>query len=112
MDIRYILGVLNSTLINFFFRYKFPGNNHIPSNQLAAIPVPMGNKHRNESVVSLVEQMLDLHKKLAKAKTPDEKTRIQRQIDATDAQIDKLVYELYGLTNDEIKIVEEANRQS
>ncbi len=31
---------------------------------------------------------------------------IQRQIDATHAQIDKLVYELYGLSAEEIKIVE------
>jgi len=40
------------------------------------------------------------------ARNPNEKTRIRRQIDATDAQIDKLVYDLYGLTADEIKIVE------
>ena len=33
-----------------------------------------------------------------------------RQIDATDGQIDRLVYELYGLTEDEIKIVEEATQ--
>jgi len=37
-------------------------------------------------------------------------TNLQRQIDATDAQIDKLVYELYELTPDEIKIVEPAAR--
>jgi len=36
------------------------------------------------------------------------KTAIQRQIDATDKQIDQLVYELYGLTDNEIRIVEEA----
>jgi hypothetical protein len=56
-------------------------------------------------MVKLVEQMLSLHKQLAGAKTPDEKTRIQRQIDATDHQIDHLVYELYGLTEKEIRIV-------
>jgi hypothetical protein len=49
--------------------------------------------------------MLALHKQLSLAKTGDDKARIQRQIDATDAQIDKLVYELYELTPDEIKIV-------
>jgi hypothetical protein len=59
-------------------------------------------------MVSLVERMLDLHKELAAAKTGDDKQRIQRQIDVTDVQIDKLVYELYGLTPDEIKIVEAA----
>jgi transketolase N-terminal domain/subunit len=37
-----------------------------------------------------------------------EQAPIQRQIDATDRQIDRLVYELYELTDDEIKIVEEA----
>ena len=46
--------------------------------------------------------------RLDAAKTPTDKTAIQRQIDATDRQIDRLVYELYGLTEDEIKIVEEA----
>ena len=44
---------------------------------------------------------------LAAAKTPHEKESLQRQIDATDRQIDQLVYELYGLTADEIKIVDE-----
>jgi hypothetical protein len=57
-------------------------------------------------MVRLVEQMLDLHKKLAAAKTPQEKTVLERQIAATDAEIDRLVYELYGLTQEEIKIVE------
>lgn len=61
---------------------------------------------KHDKIVSLVEQMLELHKKLAGFKNPDEKTRIQRQIDSTDEQIDKLVYDLYGLSEDEIKIVE------
>ena len=50
--------------------------------------------------------MLSLNKQLAETKTPDEKTKLERQITATDRQIDQLVYELYGLTDDEIKIVE------
>ncbi len=41
---------------------------------------------------------------------PSDQTAIQRQIDATDRQIDQLVYELYGLTDDEIKVVEEATK--
>jgi hypothetical protein len=52
--------------------------------------------------------MLRLHRDLSGAKTPNEKETLQRQIAATDEQIDQLVYELYGLTADEIKIVEEA----
>ena len=57
-------------------------------------------------MVSLVEQMLDLNRKLATTKLAHEKTAIERQIAATDKQIDKLVYELYGLTEEEIQIVE------
>ena len=52
--------------------------------------------------------MLDLHQSLAAAQTPIEKTALQRQIHTTDQQIDRLVYELYHLTDDEIKIVEES----
>jgi hypothetical protein len=57
-------------------------------------------------MVKLVEQMLDLHKSLATTKTPQEKTSLERQISATDTQIDRLVYDLYGLTAGEMQIVE------
>ena len=49
-----------------------------------------------------------MHKRLASAQTSGERERYQRQIEATDRQIDALVYNLYGLTDDEIKIIEEA----
>jgi len=50
--------------------------------------------------------MLTLHKQLKDMRNSQVQTMIQRQINATDRQIDKLVYELYGLTEEEIKIVE------
>jgi hypothetical protein len=57
-----------------------------------------------------VERMLALHKKLTAATIPADKELYQRQIEATDRQIDGLVYELYGLTEEEIGIVESLNR--
>jgi predicted nucleic acid-binding Zn-ribbon protein len=57
---------------------------------------------------ALVERMLDLHKKLPAARTPYDQESLQRQITATDAKIDRLVYELYDLTEEDVKIVEEA----
>jgi hypothetical protein len=57
-------------------------------------------------MVSLVEQMLSLHRRKAEEKTPHETEPLERQIEATDRAIDALVYELYGLTEEEIKIVE------
>jgi hypothetical protein len=61
---------------------------------------------RHDRMVSLVDAMLALNRQLAAAQTAQDKTVIQRQIDATDRQIDRLVYELYDLTEDEIKIIE------
>jgi len=52
--------------------------------------------------------MLKLHKDLPKAKTPHEAEVLHRQIAATDRQIDVLVYELYGLTEEETRVVERA----
>ncbi len=50
--------------------------------------------------------MLDLNKQLAEAKAPQTKTVLQRQIETINKQIDQLVYKLYDLTDEEIKIVE------
>jgi hypothetical protein len=61
---------------------------------------------RHGRMVELVGRMLDLHKQLAAERNPQVKTVLQRQIEATDRQIDLLVYELYGLTEEEIAIVE------
>jgi hypothetical protein len=55
-------------------------------------------------MVELVERMLDLHKQLPK--TPHEQESLKRTIAATDNQIDALVYQLYGLTEEEIQMVE------
>ena len=51
-------------------------------------------------------EMLALHRQLAAARTEHEQTNLQRQIDAADRRIDRLVYDLYGLTEAEIRIVE------
>jgi hypothetical protein len=67
------------------------------------------DKAGHDKMVLLVERMLDLHKQLAAAKNPNDKTRLQREIEATDRQIDQLGYKLYGLTEEEIEIVETDN---
>jgi hypothetical protein len=63
---------------------------------------------RHDQMVALVERMLDLHKRAAAEQVPHVKTLLQRQIEATDRQIDALVYELYELTEEEIGVVEAA----
>jgi adenine-specific DNA-methyltransferase len=63
---------------------------------------------RHDKIVALVQTMLDLNKALQAAKTPTEQTALKRQIAHTDNQIDHLTYELYNLTPEEIKIIEDA----
>jgi type I restriction-modification system DNA methylase subunit len=116
----FVLGVLNSKLIS----YLYVNISSIATKddfrqttlaELRRIPIRKINfdnhdeKSMHDKMVKLVDRMLDLHKKLAKAKVPDEKTKLQRQINSTDSQIDKLVYELYNLTPDEIAIVEKSS---
>jgi len=60
-------------------------------------------------MVNLVEQMLDAKKQLQAAKTDKDKTYYESKCNAMDRQIDNLVYELYELIEEEIKIVEEGS---
>ena len=120
MAYEYFLGLLNSNLLDTFlksFSTPFSGGYFAYNRQyIEQLPIRVinfsdpGDKIRHDRMVKLVEQILLLHKQLAAAKTPDVKTRIQRQIDATDYQIDHLVYELYGLTEKEIQIVEDGTK--
>jgi len=55
----------------------------------------------------MVEDMLALHKQLHREKSKSRKKIIQDDIDHLDKKIDALVYELYGLTDEEIRVVEE-----
>jgi hypothetical protein len=117
-NLLYVAGLLNSRLLDSALRQltnAFRGG-YFAVNKQALERLPFrtidftnpADKAQHDRMVELVERMLALHKQLAAPKTAHAKTTIQRQIDATDAQIDKLVYELYGLTDDEIKIVEAA----
>ncbi|MCK4593237.1 N-6 DNA methylase, partial [bacterium] len=114
----YILGVINSKLLTFWFDYIFDKFQRaifpqFKVNELATFPIrtiDFDNAEdvaRHDRMVSLVERMLDLHERLPGAAGSD-KAQIEQLIERTDHEIDRLVYELYDLTDDEIAIVEEA----
>ena len=114
----YILGLLNSKLLFWRLRSisnKFRGGWITCTKQYVGtlpIRVPDLAVHdrlrRHDRIVSLVRRMLDLRKRLISANTAHERTLLERQNAATDRQIDRLVYELYELTDAEIAVVEEA----
>jgi hypothetical protein len=116
-DDLYLLGVLNSRVPDVilqsiastkqggYYEYK-----PMYIEQLPIRPIDFSDakdKARHDKMVSLVQRMLNLHKRLQTVKTDHERNVLERQIAATDNEIDALVYELYGLTKDEINIVEE-----
>ncbi len=119
LSLSYLLGIINSELATYFMRIialdlTKGAFTKVRTNQLARLPIRTidfsdpADVARHDQMVELVEAMLSLHQRLAEAKTAYDKRGIQRQIDATDRQIDRLVYELYELTEEEIGIVEEA----
>ena len=115
LSYKYLLGLLNSKLMTYWYQCLIPEKGRVFAEvkvvnvkKLPIRPIDFSKPDevkQHDKMVSLVEEMLELHKKISKIKNPEEKTRIQRQIDATDDRIDKLVYELYGLSEEEIKIV-------
>jgi hypothetical protein len=110
MSLKYLLGLINSSLLNYYYR-EFFVTIDVLKNALLSLPIHTINfsnpaeKVMHDKMVSLVERMLALHKQ--SPRTPQEQEALQREIAATDGQIDRLVYVLYGLTEDEIWIVEE-----
>ncbi|HLO17804.1 MAG TPA: TaqI-like C-terminal specificity domain-containing protein [Anaerolineales bacterium] len=113
----YLLGILNSRFGNFYFRQVCAGLEgggttylRFFGQYIQDFPVHHINfsapadKRQHDKMVSLVERMLELHKR--NPHTPQEQKMVKREIESTDRQIDALVYELYGLTEEEIKIVE------
>ncbi|MGI8967037.1 MAG: Eco57I restriction-modification methylase domain-containing protein, partial [Limisphaerales bacterium] len=115
-SLRYILAIVNSKLgrwfwskVNSDFKSLFP---KIKKAQLESIPIHSivftnpDDKAMHDRTVKLVEQMLAMNRQLVATRTPQEKSSLERQISATDTQIDRLVYDLYGLSAEEIAIVE------
>ena len=117
-DDKFLLGILNSMLMSFLFETNLPklqAGFFMPAHVvLKNFPIytpdfdKPDDKARHDRMVALVTEMLELHKHLSLAKTDQEKRLINQEIESTDRQIDSLVYGLYGLTADEIAVVEES----
>jgi len=98
---RYILGLLNSSLIEYFYKSiaNTLGNNvfRFFSQYIKQIPIPDISEELQNPIINLVNQILDTKKANPQADTT-----------TLEAEIDQLVYELYGLTEEEIEIVEKS----
>lgn len=120
--LKFLLGLLNSTILTFYAiqkniilirKGKTP---QIRSGQrgptgIRQLPIrtidfsSQRDKTCHDKILELVNDMLASNKQLQKVKTEHDRNLIQRKIDILDKQIDRLVYELYDLTDEEIQIV-------
>jgi hypothetical protein len=117
-DLNYLLGYLNSGLMSWYFlrrsniaqRDDFPKIVLKETRNLPILPINLSDpadKARHDEMVAKVDAMLEAKKQLAKARTDKDKTYYENKSAALDRQIDRLVYDLYGLTEKEIQIVEQ-----
>ncbi|MDP4198937.1 MAG: TaqI-like C-terminal specificity domain-containing protein [Bacteroidota bacterium] len=113
---KYILAILNSNLVRYYwqtmfadFKSSFP---QVTIFSLAQVPIRSIATDDSENtslrirLVSLVDQMLATKKLATASRRDSEREQLQRKCDYLDGEIDKLVYQLYGLTEEEIRIVE------
>jgi hypothetical protein len=115
---KYLLGIINSRLINWLhvkteYSIRIPqGSLKYPVSFFQNLPIPAidiskkADKAAHDKLVALVDKMLELKRKEHDEPNPQAKTVIGRQIGALDGQIDEAVYRLYGLTEEEMKVVE------
>ena len=119
IDIKFLLGLLNSELISFYhsnsspnaFKGTFP---KILLQDLRELPVPLitkDNKVDHEDIVKLVDQLLILNFEKAEAKLPSKVTHIESKIDFCELRINNIVNKLYGLEGPEIEIINENARK-
>lgn len=111
-----ICALLNSKLINFYYVKNFTNAStltvNISKTFLEKIPLPLidlnnkEDKEVNDKIVTLVDNIIALNKNLSVEKNPNSITMLNRQINAVDKQIDSLVYKLYNLNDEEVKIIE------
>jgi len=93
-SLKFICGILNSKVVNYWYphKYKMPT---IGGYELSSIPIPEASKEQQQVIINLVNKIIAVKKEDAKADTS-----------AWEKEIDMLVYELYGLTEEEVKVVE------
>ncbi|GAA7292593.1 hypothetical protein HpM024_09000 [Helicobacter pylori] len=94
---KFLVGLLNSRLLDWLFR-KTSTNNHVNLYELETLPIPQITKSNQpiaDKIIALVDKVLALKEKDPKANTQ----QLEKEIDA-------LVYQLYNLTDEEIKIIE------
>ena len=111
LNIRYVLALLNSNLLNYILK-QYSLNTNITLSDLELLPIKpidfkkiFDKEHHNE-IIKHVDSLLKLNEEKQNETLPNKVEQLETRIAHSDERINELVYELYGLTEEEIKIVE------
>ena len=110
---KYILALLNSKLMNFFYNSYYGlihlsgGYLKINSSYLKNMPIAYVSDHQQKPFIQLVNQILLITKDEDYLDNPEKHAKVKK----LESEIDQLVYSLYELTPEEIKTVEEFNKE-
>jgi hypothetical protein len=110
-NLKFLLGIINSNVAKYFWKKNnsdekktFP---KIKKEAILSIPIPeIKDKSLHDEIVKLVEQLLKINEEKAETKLQTKINQLQEKIDYCENRINEIVYQLYGLTAEEIKIVE------
>ena len=110
--INYILALLNSSLINWYYSMKFTNASELTVNvskaYLSQLPIKSIPPAQQEPIILLVDKMLSLKIRLSemKGKLIDDARKLLEEINEVDSKIDNLIYKLYGMTEEERRVIE------
>jgi len=107
----FVLGIINSKLMSFYHMQNSPKAKKglfpkILVNDVRNLPVKKTPKEKQSTIINFVKQVIEVQAKIQSAKTEADKKTYQQKIEILDKQLDGEVYKLYGLSEEEIKIVE------
>jgi type I restriction-modification system DNA methylase subunit len=115
-NIRYFLGLFNSSLLSYYYKATFASSktvfSEVGARQVKELPIKKINfdnrteKNCHDEIVKHVDLLLKLNEEKAETKLQTKVTQLESRIDYYENRINEIVYQLYDLTADEIKIVE------
>lgn len=95
LNLQYYIGLINSKAFNYYFDY-FSFTNHITAAELKSIPIPNATLEQQKQIADLVQSIQDI-----------KQNNIEADTSTLEYEIDKLVYQLYNLTPEEIAVIEQ-----
>ncbi len=107
LDIRYLLAVFNSSLINYIHS-KTHNSTYISFPSIECLPLRKISVKEQKPLIDLVSQILAITKDEGYLSNPTKQTKVKE----LESQIDRMVYQLYNLTHEEIAIVENSVKQT